>query len=107
MASTEGITACHEKRNYNVGQQCWDTYQNTSEQSLPPLPPSQAKLSFEDQTHFYTRKTIYQHFSTLCWGGGWGGGGLRSNCALKNSYSSTNLFFGDILDGFYKCPNYL
>ena len=73
--------------NYNAGQKCWDTYQTTSEQSPPPpLPPPQAMLSFDDQTHIYTRKTIYLHFSTLYWGGG---GGLRSNCALKNNYSST------------------
>ena len=72
----------------------------------PPLalPPPQAMLSFDDQTHIYTRKTTYLHLSTLYWGGG--GGGLRSNCALKNNYSSTKWFFGDFLDDFHKCPNY-
>ena len=44
---------------YNAGRKCWDTYQNTSEQSPPPLPPPQAMLGFDDQTHIYTRKTIY------------------------------------------------
>ena len=27
-------------------------------------------LSFDDQTHIYTRKTTYLHLSTLYWGGG-------------------------------------
>ena len=26
-------------------------------------------LSFDDQTHIYTRKTTYLHLSTLYWGG--------------------------------------
>ena len=51
--------------------------------NLPPPPPPQAMLGFDDQTHIYTRKTTYLHLSTLYWGGG----GLRSNCALKNNYS--------------------
>ena len=53
----------------NAGRKCWDTYQNTSEQSPSPPSPPQAMLSFDDQTHIYTRKTIYLHLSTLYWGG--------------------------------------
>ena len=30
----------------------------------PPLPP-QAMLSFDDQTHIYTKKTIYLHLATF------------------------------------------
>ena len=36
----------------------------------PPPPPPQAMLSFDDQTHIYTRKTNYLHLSTLYWRGG-------------------------------------
>ena len=32
-------------------------------------------LSFDDQMHIYTRKTIYLHLSTLYWEGGRGGRG--------------------------------
>ena len=49
---------------YNAGLKCWDTYCPP-----PPLPP-QAMLSFDIQTHIYTRETIYLHLSTLYWGGG-------------------------------------
>ena len=73
--------------------------------NLPPPPPPplpQAMLSFDDQRHIHTRKTIYLHLSALYWGEG----GLRSNCTLKNKYSSTKWFFGNFLDGFHKCPNY-
>ena len=73
-------------KSFNAGYKCWDTYPNTSEQSPPtPSPPPPAMLSFDDQRHIFTRKTIYLHLSTLYWGEG----GLRSNCALKNNYSST------------------
>ena len=61
---------------------------NNLPHSLPPPPPPQAMLSFDDQTHIYTRKTIYLHLPTLYWGGGGGGEG--------------------VLDGLHiKCPNYL
>ena len=51
---------------YNAGHKCWDTYQNTSEQSPPPpSPPPQAMLNFDAETHIYTRKTIYLYLSTL------------------------------------------
>ena len=44
--------------------------------NLPPPPfPPKAMLSFDDQMHIYTRKTIYLHLSTLYWGGRGGGGG--------------------------------
>ena len=43
--------------------------------NLPPPPSPQAMLSFDDQTHIYTRKTTYLHLSTLYWGGGGEGGG--------------------------------
>ena len=35
----------------------------------PSPPPRKAMLSFYDQTHIYTRKTIYLHLSTLYWEG--------------------------------------
>ena len=60
-------------------------------------------LSFDDQTHIYTRKTILPTFVNIVLRGE---GGLRSNCALKNNYTSTKWFFGDFLDGFHKCPIY-
>ena len=64
---------------YNTGQKCWDTYQNTSEQStpFPPPPPSpQEMLSSDDQTHIYTRKNYLTTFVNIVLGGGeWGGGG--------------------------------
>ena len=61
--------------------------------NLPhPLPP-QAMLSFDDQMNIYTRKNCLPTFVNIVLGvrGGGGGGGLhvRSNCALKNNYSST------------------
>ena len=71
---------------YNAGHKCWDTYQNTSEQSPPPPPLPQAMLSFDDQTHIYTRKTIYLHLLTLYWGGGggrWGKGDYTQIVPLK------------------------
>ena len=37
-----------------------------------PTPPPQGMLSFDDQMHIYTRKTIYLHLSTLHWEGGRG-----------------------------------
>ena len=51
--------------------------------NLRPPPSPQAMLSFDDQTHIYTRKTIYLHFSTLYWGGGGGGGNYAQIVPLK------------------------
>ena len=60
-----------------------------------PTPPPQGMLSFDDQMHIYTRKNYLPTFVNIALGGR--EGGLRSNCALKNDYSSTKLFFGDFL----------
>ena len=56
--------------------------------NLPHPLPSQAMLSFDDQTHICTKKNDLSTFVNIVLGEG-GEGGLRSNCALKNTYSTT------------------
>ena len=74
--------------------------------SPPPHPSPQAMLSFDDQTHIYTRKTIYLHLSTLYCGGGGGGGDYAEIVPLKITIVVPNNSLVIFLDGFHKCPNY-
>ena len=71
--------------------------------NLPhPLSPFLSNVEFWwSKAHLY-KKNYLPTFVNIVLGGG---GGLHSNCTLKNNCSSTKWFFGDFLDSFHKCPN--
>ena len=95
---------------YNAGHKCWETYQNTSEQSPPspspssPPPPSNVEFWWSN-AHLYKKNYLPTFVNIVLGGGGRGRGDYAQIVLLKITIVVPNDSLV-ILDGFHKCPNY-